>query len=55
MSGVFDVMLMERRPDKRIKRDEWTQYLLESFAANKPYHELAREILGADGADEEIL
>ena len=49
MAKVFDVMLMERRPDKYVKANEWQTYLLASFQANKPYNELAREVLGADG------
>ncbi len=51
MQYVFDVMLQERRPDKHVPAAEWQEYLLTSFAENKPLHELAREILGADGQD----
>jgi hypothetical protein len=51
MQRVFDVALMERRPASRVKQDEWEQYLRESFAANKPWDALVREILSADGAD----
>lgn len=51
MAGVFDVMLMERRADKYVKGGEWQKYLLTSFEQNKPYDQLAREILGADGVD----
>ena len=51
MQRVFDVALMERRPAIRVKQDEWEQYLRESFAANKPWDALVREILSADGAD----
>lgn len=51
MQRVFDVALMERRPASRVKQDEWEQYLRESFAANKPWDVLVREILSADGAD----
>lgn len=53
MASVFDVMLMERRADKYVKADQWDTYLLTSFQANKPYNELAREILAADGANED--
>ena len=52
MANVFDVMLMERRADKYVKAPEWQGYLLTSFEQNKPYNELAREILAADSADE---
>ncbi|MBI2824183.1 MAG: DUF1549 domain-containing protein [Planctomycetia bacterium] len=51
MAQVFDVMLMERRPEKHVKLPEWQGYLYDSFAANKPYDQLAREIIGADGVD----
>ncbi|HAY83105.1 MAG TPA: hypothetical protein DCY79_25145, partial [Planctomycetaceae bacterium] len=54
MANVFDVMLMERRPDKHVKADQWQGYLLASFRANKPYNQLAGEILGADGVNEEL-
>jgi len=48
MRNVFDVMLMERRPDKYVKRGPWREYLLASFHENKPLNQLAREILWAD-------
>lgn len=51
MSDVFDVMLMQRRPKTHIEPAEWRGYLRRSFAANKPYNQLAREILSADGID----
>lgn len=51
MQYVFDVMLQERRPDKHVPDAQWQEYLLTSFTENKPYNELAREILGADGRD----
>ena len=51
LANVFDVMWMERRPDKHVTAAEWQQYLLDSFAANKPYDQLAREVLSADGTD----
>jgi hypothetical protein len=51
LATVFDVMLMERRPDKHVPSRQWREYLRESFAANKPFDQLAREILSADGVD----
>lgn len=51
MQYVFEVMLQERRPDKHVPAPVWQEYLLTSFAENKPYNELAREILAADGKD----
>jgi hypothetical protein len=51
LAHVFDVMLMERRPAKNVPAAAWHDYLREAFAANKPWDELARDILSADGAD----
>lgn len=51
LTNVFDVLLMDRRPDKHVKSPEWREHLRAAFAANKPYDQLAREILSADGAD----
>ncbi len=51
MQIVFDVMLMERRPDKHVPSADWDEYLRESFARNKPYDQLVREILAADGSE----
>ncbi|MEX2026857.1 MAG: DUF1549 domain-containing protein, partial [Pirellulaceae bacterium] len=51
MATVFDVMWMERRRDQHVKDPEWQKYLLDSFAANKPYDQLAREVLSSDGTD----
>ena len=47
----FDVMLMERRAEATIPPAEWRKFLFNSFAANKPWDQLAREILSADGVD----
>jgi hypothetical protein len=51
MATVFDVSLMERRPEKNVPIADWQRYLYESIAANKPYDQLVREILSADGVD----
>lgn len=51
MATTFDIWFMERRGDKHVKTDEWRTFLVGFFKANRPYNELAREILGADGAD----
>ncbi len=48
---LFDVMLMERRAEKHIPHAEWLTYLQTSFQQNKPWNQLAREILAADGTD----
>jgi hypothetical protein len=51
MAHVFDVMLMERRRDRLVPHAQWHEYLRASFAANKPWNALVREILGSDGTD----
>lgn len=51
MTQVFDVMLMERRPDKHVPIAEWRKYLFDSFLANKPYDVLVKEMLSSDGTD----
>lgn len=52
MRELFNVMLMERRGSS----PEWNKYLEESFAANKPWDQLAREILaGEPGEDDSRL
>jgi hypothetical protein len=51
LQDVFDVTLMERRPDKHVPRAAWQDYLRTSFADNKPWDVLVREILSADGTD----
>ena len=48
MRERFHILLMERRGDQ----DEWTKYLEDSFAANKPFDQLAREILNPNPEDE---
>jgi hypothetical protein len=50
-ADVFDVLLMDRRPYKHVKQAEWLGFLRDSFARNKPYDQLVREILSADGSD----
>ncbi len=51
LSVWLDVTLMERRADKNVPTAEWRKYLFDSALANKPYDQLVREILSADGAD----
>src|SRR5581483_11147738 len=48
---IFDSMLMERRAGTQVPADQWHEYLRQSFEANKPYDQLAREILAADGVE----
>ncbi len=51
LATVFDVMLMERRPDAGVPRAAWMAFLMKQFAANRPWDETAREILSADDRD----
>src|SRR5262249_9965318 len=51
MATVFDVMLMERLPDRFVPKAVWTEFLRTSFAANKPWDVLAREVLSGDDND----
>lgn len=51
MQHVFDVLFMERRADVHVPAAAWQAYLRESFTENKPYDQLVREILSADGLD----
>jgi len=51
MQRQFDVALMRRLPQKNVPIPEWEKFLRESFAANKPYDQLVREILSNDGSD----
>lgn len=54
MAAVFDRMLMERRADQNVPRAQWEDYLREAFAANRPYDQLVREMLAADGTDPKL-
>jgi hypothetical protein len=51
LANLFDILLMDRRADKHVKRPEWRDFLQTSFAQNKPYDQFVREILSADGSD----
>lgn len=59
MARVFDVMLTERRIAAGgnlydVPATTWRAYLAESFAANKPWDQLVRELLASDGTDEKL-
>jgi hypothetical protein len=59
MARVFDVMLTERRIAAGgnvydVPAATWREYLAESFAANKPWDQLVRELLASDGTDEKL-
>jgi hypothetical protein len=48
MSQAFHVMLMERLGDHA----DWQRFLRESFQANKPWDQMAREMMNPDPANE---
>ena len=48
MATAFNVILMERQPEN----EEWHAYLEQSFAENKPWNQLALEILSPDPRSE---
>jgi hypothetical protein len=54
MQQVFDVMWMERRPEKHVPAAQWQEYLYRSFVGNKPLDRLAAEIMAADGTRPEL-
>lgn len=47
MANLFHVMWMERLGDS----PEWSKFLTDSFAKNRPWDAMARDMLRADGAD----
>lgn len=50
LAQTFDAWLTERTNGPQVKADQWRDYLRAAMAANKPFDELAREILAADGS-----
>jgi hypothetical protein len=48
LATTFDVMLMERRGGKHVKSDEFRAWLKASFEQDKPFHQLAAELIKAD-------
>ncbi|MFM8219636.1 MAG: DUF1549 domain-containing protein, partial [Planctomycetaceae bacterium] len=51
MQRQFDLWLMRRLPQKNVPVPEWEKFLRDSFAANKPWDQLVRQILSNDGSD----
>ncbi len=51
MRDVFDVAWMERLPDKYVPSAAWRAFLLRAFQENRPYDQIVREVLSADGTD----
>lgn len=52
MATTFDVLWLERRTDKNVGFALWYDFLYQSFLKNKPYDQLVREVLAADGKPE---
>lgn len=52
LATFFDVMFMERRPEKYVKTADWQQFLFNACLTNQPYHLLVRDILASDSAHE---
>lgn len=53
MAEFLDVTFMERRANTVIPQDEWMAYLVQSTRTNKSWLQFAREILTADGTDDD--
>jgi hypothetical protein len=51
MQRRFDVVLMRRLRGRNVPDAAWEAFLRKSFADNKPYDRLVREILANDGRD----
>lgn len=50
MAAVLDVMLMERRANKHVKSAEFQAWLRKALEVDKPWIEIARDLLAADGS-----
>lgn len=53
MQHLFDVIFVERQIGNHVTEDEWREYLRKSFAENKLWDLLVREILSADATNEQ--
>lgn len=51
MQYLLDWMLMERRTSENVSSEQWQAYLWKAAAENRPFDQLAREILGDGGGD----
>lgn len=52
MREAWTVMLLERHEGKAVADDAWEAYLESAFLSGKPWNELARELVAADGFDD---
>ena len=48
MAVQWDVLLLERRTDAHVSKEQWEAYLFHSLAAGKPLDQLFRELIAAD-------
>lgn len=53
MQNTVDVLLMQNRSPRYVKRDAWDNYLYTSFLENKPWDQLVRELFAADGTKDD--
>jgi hypothetical protein len=51
LATFLDVTLLERRRDKYVARPEWENWLYQACLENRPWNQLVREVLIADGVD----
>jgi hypothetical protein len=52
MREAWTVMLLERHEGKTVPDEDWEAYLESAFLKGKPWDELARELVAADGFEE---
>ena len=50
-AGVLDIMLMERRNDKRVAQEDWLRFLEQAVADQWSLSRIAHAIVRADGTD----
>lgn len=53
MQQALTVLLLERRAGAAVSDHEWNEYVAGSLAANKPWDQFVRELVAADGRDEQ--
>lgn len=54
MQRTFDVVLMRRLSAKHVPAPAWETFLRNSFAEDKGYDQIVRELLAADGTDPNV-
>jgi hypothetical protein len=51
LSNYLDVAFLDRRRDTKVPAGQWEEYLRQSIESGKPYDQLVREMLSADGTE----